>query len=141
MNYTYIYTYSPVLDQTVQSGPTISGTGPDCGPKEPDHTVRSCLQSPFSSEKKTGLNGPVSLKPDLAQILYSTRGTCNVSRITSKPHSDSGLLNWESGLKIQLVAHATGQGGCRKLLQGTSVLLSQSYLIQLPLVVYLLLLI
>ena len=64
MNYTYIYTYSPVLDRTVQSGPTISGTGPDCGPKEPDHTVRSFLQSPFSSEKKTGLNGPVSLKPD-----------------------------------------------------------------------------
>ena len=47
-NELYIYIY-------LQSGPTISGTGPDCGPKEPDHTVRSFLQSPFSSEKKTGL--------------------------------------------------------------------------------------
>src|SRR5580692_562269 len=68
MNYTYIYTYSLVLDRTVQSGPTISGTGSDCGPKEPDHTVRSFLQSPFSSDKKTGLNGPVSLKPDRTAV-------------------------------------------------------------------------
>ena len=62
MNYIYIYTYSLVLDWTVQSSPTISGTGPDCGPKGPDHTVRSFLRSSFSSDKKTGLYGPVLLK-------------------------------------------------------------------------------
>ena len=49
MNYVYIHNHSPVLDWTVQSGLTISGTGPDCGPKEPDRTVRSFYQSPFSS--------------------------------------------------------------------------------------------
>ena len=49
MNYTYIHNHSPVLDWTVRSGLTISRTGPDCGPKEPDRTVRSFYQSPFSS--------------------------------------------------------------------------------------------
>ena len=35
----------------------------------------------------------------------------DVGRITSKPHSVGGLPNSESGLEIQPVARATGQGG------------------------------
>jgi hypothetical protein len=45
----------------------------------------------------------------------------DVGRITSKPHSVGGLPNSESGLEIQPVARATGQGGWQRLLQGTSV--------------------
>ena len=56
--------YSPVLDGTVQSGLIIPKTGLDCGLGMPDCAVRSFLQSPFPSDKKTGLYGPVSLKPD-----------------------------------------------------------------------------
>ena len=60
--------YSPVLDRTVQSGPTIPKTGLDCGLGVLDCTVRSFLQSPFPSDKKTGLYGPVSLKPDRTAV-------------------------------------------------------------------------
>ena len=60
--------YSPVLDRTVQSGPTIPKTGLDCGLGVPDCTVRSFLQSPFPSDKKTRLYGPVSLKPDRTAV-------------------------------------------------------------------------
>src|SRR5580692_2643063 len=38
----------------------------------------------------------------------------DVGRITSKPHSVGGLPNSESGLEIQPVARATGQGGVAK---------------------------
>src|SRR5580692_9152935 len=55
---------SPVLDWTIRSGPNFLKTGLDCGLGVPDRTVRSFLQSPFPSDKKTGLYGPVSLKPD-----------------------------------------------------------------------------
>ena len=59
MRYAYIHNYCPVLDWTVWSSPAFSGTGPDCGPRVLDRTVRSFYQSPFSSDKKTGLNGLV----------------------------------------------------------------------------------
>ncbi len=68
MNYAYIHNYSPVLDRTVWSSPTKYGTGPDCGPKGPDRMVRSFLRSTFSSDKKTGLYGPVSLKWDRTPV-------------------------------------------------------------------------
>jgi hypothetical protein len=51
--------YGPVLDRTIWSGPAFSGTGPDYGPRLLDRTVRSFYLSPFSNNKKTGLNGPV----------------------------------------------------------------------------------
>jgi hypothetical protein len=38
---------SPVLDWTIWSDPNFLKTGLDCGPKVPDHTVRSFLQSLF----------------------------------------------------------------------------------------------
>ena len=59
MRYAYIHNYCPVLDRTVWSSPAFSGTGPDCGPRVLDYTVRSFYRSPFSSDKKTGLNGLV----------------------------------------------------------------------------------
>ena len=57
--YAYMHNYSPVLDWTVQSSPAFSQPGPDCSPRDPDRTVQSFYRSPFLSDKKTGLNGPV----------------------------------------------------------------------------------
>src|SRR5580692_10840311 len=59
---------SPVLDWTIRSGPNFLKTGLDCGLGVPDRTVRSFLWSPFPSDKKTGLYGPVSLKPDRTAV-------------------------------------------------------------------------
>src|SRR5580692_4055521 len=54
-----MHNYGPVLDRTVWSGPAFSWTGPDCGPRMLDRTVRSFYRSPFSNDKKTGPFSPV----------------------------------------------------------------------------------
>ena len=54
-------------------------------------------------------------RTDIAQTSHRYRtdmcSMYDVGRITSKPHSVGGLPNSESGLEIQPVARATGQGG------------------------------
>ena len=54
-----MHNYSPVLDRTIRSGPAFSQTGPNCSLRALDRTVQSFYPSPFSSGRKTGLNGPV----------------------------------------------------------------------------------
>ena len=62
------YFRSPVLDWTIRSGPNFLNTRLDYGLGVPDHMVRSFLQSPFPSDKKTELYSPVSLKPDRTAV-------------------------------------------------------------------------
>ena len=50
-----MHNYGPVLDRTVWSGPAFSGTGPDCGPRLQDRTVRSSI---FETELQSGGAGP-----------------------------------------------------------------------------------
>ena len=54
-----MHNYGLVLDWTIWSSPAFSQTGPDCSLRAPDRSVQSFYPSPFSSGRKTGLNGPV----------------------------------------------------------------------------------